>query len=134
MSTLHVAPTHIFKHTAPRALRSMAVALALLSVSFPVGAQSNVRAWSADGQVFVVWQNAATAPLTYDIYRSEAPITSTSQGTLSLDWLAWLATRPGALGQPLASGRVFQAQCWFRDPAAPGGTHLSQGLEWTLAP
>jgi DNA-binding beta-propeller fold protein YncE len=55
-------------------------------------------------------------------------------GTLSLDWLAWLATRPGALGQPLASGRVFQAQCWFRDPAAPGGTHLSQGLEWTLAP
>jgi len=121
MSTLHVAPTHIFKNTAPRALRSMAVALALLSVSFPVGAQSNVRAWSADGQVFVVWQNAATAPLTYDIYRSAAPITSTSQGTLA-----------GRVFEPEWSGerlKLASPTARWRVPTSNGGTYQLAGGE-----
>ena len=46
-------------------------------------AQANVRAWHAQGQVFVLWRVDAAAPLTYDIYCSTAPITSTAQGTLA---------------------------------------------------
>jgi hypothetical protein len=59
---------------------------------------------------------------------------NTCTGSFSLDWLNWMASRPQALGQPLTPGQIFQGQCWFRDPVAPGGTHLSQGVEWTLCP
>ena len=45
--------------------------------------QTNVRAWSAAGQVFVVWRVDASAPLTYDVYRSSTPVTSTAQATLA---------------------------------------------------
>ncbi len=55
-------------------------------------------------------------------------------GSLGQDWLAWLSTHPGALGQPFASGATVNAQCWFRDPAAPGTTNLSNGLEWVTEP
>ena len=55
-------------------------------------------------------------------------------GAFSIDWLAWMATHPTAVGQPLTSGQKFQGQCWFRDPSASATTNLSQGLEWTLCP
>jgi hypothetical protein len=58
----------------------------------------------------------------------------TCTGTLGQDWLAWLSTHPGALGQPFGAGTTVNAQCWFRDPAAPGTTNLSNGLEWVTAP
>lgn len=57
--------------------------LAAVAGSGCVSAQSNVRAWHAAGQVFVVWRVDATLPLTYDVYRSAAPITATSQGILA---------------------------------------------------
>jgi hypothetical protein len=53
-------------------------------------------------------------------------------GAMSEDWLAWLSTFPSALGEPFAAGQVVNAQCWFRDPPAPGTTNLSNGLEFTL--
>ena len=56
--------------------------LAVIGASTLAAAQGDVRAWSADGQVYVVWRIDATAPLTYDIYRSAAPLSSTTQGTL----------------------------------------------------
>ncbi|MBM3987870.1 MAG: VCBS repeat-containing protein [Planctomycetes bacterium] len=59
---------------------------------------------------------------------------NTCTGSFAIDWRDWMAARPTALGQPLSSGQVFNGQCWFRDPSAPGTTNLSQGLEWTLCP
>ncbi len=55
-------------------------------------------------------------------------------GTISLDWLAYMASNPLALGNPLQAGASFDAQCWFRDPAAPKTTNLSDALEFTLCP
>jgi hypothetical protein len=55
-------------------------------------------------------------------------------GSFSLDFLDYLATHPGALGQPIGAGQVCRAQTWFRDPAAPGTTNLSNGLRWTMRP
>ena len=55
-------------------------------------------------------------------------------GTMSDDWLAWVAAHPSALGQPFSAGQVVDSQCWFRDPAATGTTNLSNGLEFTLNP
>jgi hypothetical protein len=55
-------------------------------------------------------------------------------GTLSIDWLAYMAANPGALGQPFAAGQKFYGQAWFRDPPAPKTTNLSNALEWTICP
>jgi hypothetical protein len=53
-------------------------------------------------------------------------------GELRIDFNAWLQAHPGALGSPFVAGQVFYAQGWFRDPGAPKGTNLSDGLKFTL--
>ena len=54
---------------------------------FPVllasaSAQTNVRAWYADGQVWVVWQAEQPFPLSYAIYKSDQLFTNTCEATL----------------------------------------------------
>jgi hypothetical protein len=55
-------------------------------------------------------------------------------GVISEDWLAFLASHPGALGQPFAAGDIVNAQCWYRDPPSCKSTNLSNGLEWVVLP
>ena len=55
-------------------------------------------------------------------------------GSVAIDWLAFLAANPSALGNPLSAGQVIDAQCWYRDPAAVKTTNLSGGLEFTTCP
>lgn len=45
-------------------------------------AQTNMRAWYADGQVWVVWQVEKPMPETYAIYAKPTAFTNTSQATL----------------------------------------------------
>lgn len=65
---------------------------------------------------------------------SSGGVAGQCNGSYSEDWLLWLSTRPTAVGQPFVAGEVVNAQTWFRDPAAPGTTNLSGGLEWTMVP
>ncbi len=58
----------------------------------------------------------------------------TCSGSLSLDWLAFVAANPTALGVPFAAGDVIQAQGWYRDPPSAKTTNLTDALEFTLAP
>jgi hypothetical protein len=51
---------------------------------------------------------------------------------IRLDFNAWRAANPGALGNPFIAGQVFYAQAWFRDPGAPKQTNLSDGLRFVL--
>lgn len=99
-----------------RTFVSSVTALVLLAIFAPSAhAQSNVRAWSAAGQVFVVWQVDASAPLTYDVYRSAAPITTISQGTLA-----------GRVFEPEWSGarlKLASPNARWRIPGAKGGTY-----------
>ena len=53
-------------------------------------------------------------------------------GTLSIDFNQWYATHPGAMGAPYVPSSILYAQGWFRDPAAPKQTNLSNGLRFTL--
>jgi len=53
---------------------------------------------------------------------------------ITLDWNAFAANNPQAVGQPYAFGSVIDAQCWYRDPTAPRGTNLSAALEFFLQP
>lgn len=55
-------------------------------------------------------------------------------GTLWLNWSAYIAAHPNALGNPFASGQHVFAQAWFRDPPSPKTTNLSNGLEFVLQP
>ncbi len=48
----------------------------LLAISSPLFAQTNVRAWYADGQVWVVWKVEAPLPDWYEIYAKPTPFTS----------------------------------------------------------
>ena len=42
---------------------------------------SMVRAWNADGQVFVVWKTDAQAPLKYNVYMSPGQVTAVANAT-----------------------------------------------------
>ena len=55
-------------------------------------------------------------------------------GSLSVDFLAYVASHPQALGAPFSAGQVVWTQAWYRDPPAPKTTNLSNGLQFTLAP
>ena len=101
--------------TTIRWLANLAAAAFVALTAAPAHAQSNVRAWSAAGQVFVVWQVDTTAPLTYDIYRSATPITAISQGTLA-----------GRMFEPEWSGarlRLASPNARWSVPTAKGGVY-----------
>ena len=55
-------------------------------------------------------------------------------GTLGLDWNAFFAANPSALGTPWSSGDPVFVQGWYRDPGAPKNTNLSDAIELTLQP
>jgi hypothetical protein len=55
-------------------------------------------------------------------------------GTLTLDFNAYMTANPLALGQPLYAGEPFWMQAWFRDPPSPKTTNFSDALTFTLAP
>jgi hypothetical protein len=57
---------------------------------------------------------------------------SQCNGSFGVDFNAWYAANPGALGSPFVPGQVFYAQGWYRDPAAPKQTNLSNALRFTL--
>jgi hypothetical protein len=55
-------------------------------------------------------------------------------GSIALDWNAYCATHPGALGVPFSAGQSVWAQLYFRDPPGPKTTALSNGLTFTVCP
>jgi hypothetical protein len=55
-------------------------------------------------------------------------------GSLTLDLNAWLAAHPSAMGAPFTVTRSSWAQAWFRDPASPKGSTLSDAIEFAVEP
>jgi hypothetical protein len=55
-------------------------------------------------------------------------------GVFSQSWNAFQAAAPASLGNPFAAGDKLYAQGWFRDPAAPKSTNLTNALELSVAP
>lgn len=55
-------------------------------------------------------------------------------GSVQLDWNAFHAANPGALGTPFFAGQKLFVQGWFRDPPACKTTVLTNAFELTLAP
>ena len=111
-----------------------------LSVSNVEGQRQGLIFYSINGRNSATWAIGSTSFLCVKAPTQRLPSLSSGgtnnscTGSFSIDWQAWVATHPGAVGQPLTAGQLFQAQCWFRDPTAPGTTNLSQGVEWQLCP
>ena len=59
---------------------------------------------------------------------------NTCNGTLALDWNAYIATNPTALGSPFVGGETVWIQAWFRDPPSPKSTSLSNALMFAVCP
>jgi hypothetical protein len=74
------------------------------------------------------------APVQRTVTQSTGGSLGTCDGQIALDFLAYMAVHPGALGQPLTPGQEFRAQAWYRDPPAPKSTNLSDGLRFTICP
>jgi pimeloyl-ACP methyl ester carboxylesterase len=62
-------------------MKYMSLLLALL-LHVSVRAQSNIRAWYADGQVWIVWTIEQPIPRTVGVYASPTSFSSTNQATL----------------------------------------------------
>jgi hypothetical protein len=56
------------------------------------------------------------------------------EGTMSINFTAWMAANPGHLGTPHAAGQSLYCQQWYRDPPAVKSTSLSNGLVLVFAP
>jgi Tol biopolymer transport system component len=55
-------------------------------------------------------------------------------GSLTLDWNAYVAAHPSANGVPFSAGDIVDVQAWFRDPPSPQSTSLSDALEFVVVP
>jgi len=55
-------------------------------------------------------------------------------GSLALDWNAFIAGNPSALGVPFAAGQHVYAQACYRDPPSPKTTNLSNALQFVVGP
>jgi len=55
-------------------------------------------------------------------------------GQLTLDWNAFVAGHPAALGAPLQGGETCFAQAWWRDPPSAKSTALSNAWAFVVTP
>ncbi len=104
------------------------------------GQRSSILFYGVNGAVSQPWAAGSSSYLCV-----RAPVQRTSiqntggtfgacDGSSALDFLAWLAANPAALGQPIHVGQEFHVQCWYRDPPAPKSTSLSDGLHVVMCP
>ncbi|MCZ7586571.1 MAG: hypothetical protein M5R36_26340 [Deltaproteobacteria bacterium] len=84
--------------------------------SATAGAQTNVRAWHADGQTWIVWEDAAPQPFTYEVYRSSSPISDLGTATFvgRLFYLDWVGARL----------RIADQNATWRIPDGSSGTYV----------
>ena len=103
------------------------------------GAKQGLIFYSVTGQSAAPWGTGTSflcvkSPTQRIPAQNSGGTVNSCNGQLSVDWNAYMAAAPGAVGQPRFAGQVFRAQGWFRDPPASKSTNLSNALEFTLAP
>jgi hypothetical protein len=113
----------------------------LLNVANVPGQANGIVFYGASGRLAQPWAGGASSsflcvhfPVQRTGLQASGGTSGACNGALVLDWRAYLAANPGALGNPLTAGQQFDAQAWFRDPPSPGGTSLSNALEFFAVP
>ncbi len=111
-----------------------------VSASGVEGQKSGLLFYGTRGAAALPWLSGSSSFLCVRPPTQRLPLLSSGgsagacNGSLSLDFLAYLQANPGSLGQPFGGGEAVFLQAWFRDSGAPGGTNLSDGLCVVLAP
>ena len=72
------------------------------------------------------------SPVQRTTAQSTGGTTNLCDGSLAIDWNAYVVANPGVLGNPFGSGQTVFAQGWFRDPPSPKTTMLSDALQFTV--
>jgi len=119
-----------------------AASVCVLSVANVEGQKSGMIFYGLDNTGFtpLPWSPTSTSffcvksPVQRSLPQSSGGTVNACDGTLALDWNAFQAAFPGALGQPWAVGDKAFAQAWYRDPPASRTTNLSDAIELTNLP
>jgi choice-of-anchor B domain-containing protein len=110
-----------------------------LTASNVEGQKQGLIFYGINGALANPW-NGGTSYLCVKAPTQRTPVQSSGgsagacDGSLAIDWNAYVAGNSGALGVPFASGDVVWAQAWYRDPPSPGTTSLSDGIRFTVGP
>ncbi len=110
----------------------------IINVTNVEGAKSALIFYSVTGRQAAAWNTTSFLCVKSPTQRSPAQtstgVAGTCDGTLTLDWNAYQAANPTAIGNPWAAGNLAQVQAWFRDPPAGKSTNLSNAIEMTYVP
>jgi hypothetical protein len=106
------------------------------------GQKTGIVFYGIDNSGFVPspWSGTSTswlcvkAPTQRTIAQTSGGISGQCDGSIALDWNAYQAANPAALGNPWSAGDKVYAQAWYRDPPAPKTTNLSDAVELTYVP
>jgi len=104
------------------------------------GNRSALVFYGVSGRAAFPWWNGSSSFLCVKSPTQRLSLVNTGgstglcNGAVDVDWLAYMAATPSALGAPLAPGLVVNAQCWYRDPPAPNSTNLSDAIEFSVCP
>jgi hypothetical protein len=104
------------------------------------GQKSGIVFYGIAGRVASPWATGSTsilcvkAPTQRMGTQNSGGTLNSCNGTLAIDWNAFRAANPTALGAPFASGSLVNAQGWFRDPPAPKTTNLTNAVEFVVQP
>lgn len=103
-------------------MKHLSVIAFLLAIGSPLFAQTNVRAWYADGQVWVVWEYETPLPETYAIWAKPTAFSSTTGATM-VGRLFREEYLPAALKEQVDTSLTY------RIPNGDGGTYQLQSNE-----
>jgi len=95
--------------------------------------------YGVSGPASIPWGSSSSflcvqAPLQRTGAQVSGGTTGECNGAMMLDWNSYVESNPNTLGQPFVAGVTVWAQGWFRDAPSPQGTHMSNGLRFTLSP
>ena len=110
-----------------------------ISVANVEGQKSGILFYGISGAQAVAWGTGTSllcvkAPTQRLDTQSSGGTLNLCDGSLAIDWNAFIASHPTALGNPFAGGETVNAQGWFRDPPSPKTTNLSNALQFVVAP
>lgn len=111
----------------------------VLTASAVEGQKQGLLFYGVSGQAISPWGTGGSylcvkSPTQRSAVQNSAGVPGACDGVLSLDWSAFAAANPSALGAPFAAGLVVDVQAWFRDPPSAKTTALSGALEFVLQP
>jgi hypothetical protein len=95
------------------------------------GLMSNSTNWCAMGGTSIL---CVKAPTQRTGTQMTGGTNNACDGSMALDFNAYVAANPTSLGLPLMAGQHIYGQGWFRDPPSCKTTSLSDGVDMTVEP